>query len=101
MLKKRFKRKTQIIIKAVYLSKELNTLLGDSLAQNHYISPRERISFLIQATTCYNFNYYFSCYQSLLCFFTYDGKVHNKAYSYSRFFLNKQLNKILIANTLK
>jgi hypothetical protein len=101
VLKKKYNLAKQLILKANYLEKYLTTVLTKSLAENHHLSPFDRLSYFMQDESNFNFYNYFSTYQKLYCLISLSPKVHNKAYHYSRFFLNKQLNKLICSNTLK
>ena len=101
MIKNQHRLRKQVIIKQAYSDPFLLNLLVKSLKTNTNIEPITRISFLVSKVyNFYRFNY-FHTYQKLQCLITLSGKVHNRTYQYSRFFLNKQLAFLTIANTLK
>lgn len=79
----------------------METLLKKSLMKNHYVEPIDRLSFLAQEDFTDQLQYRYSTYQKLICLISLSPKVSNKAYSYSRFFFNKQLEKLAISGTLK
>ncbi len=79
----------------------MDILLNKSLQNNHNIEPLDRISYFSQEEYTDDLYFKWSTFQKLHCLITASPKVHNKSYHYSRFFLNKQLNKLVICNTLK
>lgn len=101
MLKKNYQFQKQLILKYNYKQDFFWNLLVRSIAMNHYIEPITRISYL--ATNWTNTDRYrrFATYQKLQCLTTLSFKVPNKSFAFSRFFLNKQLDKLVFANTLK
>ena len=101
MLKKKNKLQKQLLIKYNYAQLFLENLLNSSLKKNHYLDPLNRISYLVNEDYVNNLFFKFSTYQKLLCPISLSHKVPNKSYMYSRFFLNKQLDKLVIANTFK
>jgi hypothetical protein len=101
MLKKKYNLYKQLFTKHNYRKKYLTLLLVKSLAHNHLLSPLNRISFLSQPDYFDNIFHKFSCFQKLHCLVTLSPKVSNREYFYSRFFLNKQLEKLVVSNTLK
>lgn len=101
MLKKKYNLQKQLVIKHNYIKNHVTLVIQKSLGANHFIKPMERISFLAQSETSQTLFFRFSTLQKLHCLITLSPKVHNKAFYYSRFFLNKQLDKLTIANTLK
>lgn len=72
-----------------------------SLGRNHGIDPIDRLSYLSRDTYLNNLYFKWSTFQKLTCLISLSTKVPSKSYNYSRFFLNKQLNKLVISNTLK
>jgi len=101
MLKKSYRVKKQNLVKTNFIELELFQLIKDSLSRNNAMTPLDRISYNAKTLSCFNPKSYFSTYQKLLCFYTDNYKVTTRDYNYSRFFLNKQLNKILLSNTFK
>lgn len=101
MLKKKYKLKNQLYIKVNYTKLYLVDLLSLSLKKNHFIDPLNRISYFGQEDFRDNMYYKFSTFQKLLCLNSLSPKVPNKAYLYSRFFLNKQVDKLFVSNTFK
>ena len=101
MLKKKYNFQKQLLIKYNYKRIFIMQLLTGSLLKNHYVDPLNRLSFLAQNDYVDDLYYKYSTYQKLLCLISLCPKVHNKSYNYSRFFLNKQLEKLVISNTLK
>lgn len=101
MLKKRYNIQKQLFIKYNYKQLFFDKILETSLKVNKYIYPIDRLSYFSQEDYVDNIYYRFSTFQKLTCLISLSPKVHNKSYNYSRFFLNKQFNKLSIANTLK
>lgn len=101
MLKKRYNLQKQLYLKYNYKKLYLSSLLNASLSTNHYISPVDRLSYLAKEDYVDNLYFKFSTFQKLTCLISLSVKVHSKQYHYSRFFLNKQLNKLSISNTVK
>ena len=101
MLKKKYNLFKQLFLKYNFQKIFFNSLLTKSFAKNHFIAPLIRISFFSQPDYVDNFLYRFKSYQKLQCLISLSPKVHSKKYHYARFFLNKQLDKLTIANTLK
>jgi len=101
VLKKKYNLQKQLHLKHNYKKLFVTSLINKSLGKNHYIAPLERISQLCQPNFVETLLYKFSTFQKLQCLITLSGKVHSRSYSYSRFFLNKQFDKITISNTLK
>jgi len=88
-------------LKHNYIRLHLESLLQKSLSKNQYIDPIDRLSFFAREDYVDDLYFKFSTFQKLTCLISLSHKVHNKGYHYSRFFLNKQLNKLSISNTLK
>lgn len=101
MLKKNYNVQKQLVLKFNYKNDFLLTLLKTSFSKNHFLSALDRISFLHRYDTIDNLYFRFNTYQKLHCLITNSPKVNSRKYHYSRFFLNKQLEKLTIANTLK
>lgn len=101
MLKKRYNIQKQLFIKYNYRRLFFEQVIEISLKVNRYIDPINRLSYLAQEDYVDNIYYRFSTFQKLTCLISLSPKVHNRSYNYSRFFLNKQFNKLSIANTLK
>lgn len=101
MLKKKNTLEKQLIIKQSYLSDSLETIIVDSLRTNVSLKPHVRLSFLVKKNSAFNRFNFFKTYQKLHCLVSLSPKVHNRAYHYSRFFLNKQLPFLTVSNTLK
>ena len=101
MLKKKYNLNKQLVVKQAYQENHLERLLLQSFKENHKINPINRLSFFCQEESLLNIWNYFCSYQKLQCLVTLSSKVSSKNYHYSRFFLNKQLNKLVISNTLK
>ncbi len=101
MLKKKYNLQKQIFLKHNYRRLFLEKLFNLSLSSNQLLEPGERLSFFSR-DSYYNDLYHKWCtLQKLTCLISLSPKVPSKSYHYSRFFLNKQLNKLVIANTLK
>ena len=90
-----------MIVKQSYQENHFKEVLVKSFKENMQINPLNRLSFFCQDEEYLNIWSYFKSYQKLLCLITLSDKVSSKSYHYSRFFLNKQLNKLVISNTLK
>jgi hypothetical protein len=101
LLKKKYNLQKQLILKHNKKQSFLNNLLKKSFFKNHFIQPILRISFLSQNNNINNLYHCYNTYQKLYCLITISGKVSNKHYGYSRFFLNKQLEKLTISGTIK
>lgn len=101
MLKKKYNLQKQLTLKVNYVNHFTFNLLLQSLAENHELSPLNRLSYFMKTLDHFNFFFYFATYQKLHCLITMSPKVPNKRYLYSRFFFNKQLNYLTCANTLK
>lgn len=101
MLKKKYNYQHQLFVKYKYKQTFLKLLLIRSFMKNHFLTPKERISYFAQPITIDDITHRFSTYQKLYCLITASPKVHNREYHYSRFFLNKQLDKLTISNTLR
>ncbi len=101
MLKKRYNLQKQIILKHNYRKLFFNILFKKSLKKNHFLEPLERLSYFAQDDYVRNLYFKFSTFQKLTCLISLSHKVHSKSYHYSRFFLNKQLDKLSISNTVK
>ena len=96
--RKRFK-KNQLVLKLLYLKRELKEKILKSLKKNHFNNYTFRLSFTFNFFS--NKKEYFKTLQKLLCPFSLCKKVPNKHFNYSRFFLNKKLNSFNINNTYK
>jgi len=101
VLKKKYNLQKQIYLKHNYKSLFLEKLLTLSLARNHSIDPIDRLTYLSRDSYLNNLYFKWSTFQKLTCLISLSTKVPSKGYNYSRFFLNKQLNKLVISNTLK
>lgn len=96
--RKRFK-KNQLILKLIYIKKELKNRIFNSLKKNHFNHYIFRLSFTL------NFfkvkTQFFKTFQKLICPYSLSQRVPNKKFHYSRFFLNKKLNTFNINNVFK
>lgn len=101
MLKKKYRIQKQLIIRQSFVKTNLFRILVSSLGTNVLLAPHVRLSFLMTNTIMFNSFNFFRTYQKLHCLISMSTKVSNKSYHYSRFFLNKQLAFLTIANTLK
>jgi hypothetical protein len=99
-LKKKKFRKNQIILKMIFIKNELKRLIHKSLFRNHFNNFLFRLSFTISDFFNKQKNF-FKSLQKLFCPFTLEKKVPSKHFLFSRFFLNKRLNGLLICNTFK
>ncbi len=96
--RKRFKQ-NQLILKLLYIKRELKERILKSLKKNHFNHFEFRLSFTINFFT--NKNQYFKTFQKLICPYSLSKRVPNKKFYYSRFFLNKKLNSFNISNVYK
>jgi hypothetical protein len=101
MLKKKYNFQNQVIIKYNYKKNFVSSLITNSLKTNHSLIPIARLSLFGNSNLTDDFFFNFSTYQTLVCLISLSPKVHNKKISYSRFFFNKQLERLTISNTLK
>ncbi len=101
MLKKKYNLQKQLFLKYNYKKQFLSQLLKKSFSKNHFLQPSIRLSFMYTENFLNDILYRFNTYQKLLCLITSSPKVNSRKYHYSRFFLNKQLEKLVISNTLK
>lgn len=101
VLKKKYNFNKQLILKYNKNKTFLTNILLSSLASNHYILPLDRLSYFARPETIYDLYYRFCTYLKLTCLISLSNKVPNKQYRYSRFFLNKQLNKIVLSGVIK
>jgi hypothetical protein len=97
--KKRF-RKKQLLLKMIFIKRELNLLIQKSLFRNHYNHYIFRLSFTINSVFKERKDF-FKTLQKLFCPFTLEKKIPSKHFMFSRFFLNKRLNSLRISNTSK
>ncbi len=101
MLKKKYNLQKQMYIKHNYKKLYLTSLLYRSLRKNQYIPAVDRLSYLAKEDHVDNLYFKFCTFQKLTCLISLSAKVHHRKYQYSRFFLNKQLDKLSMSNTLK
>lgn len=101
LLKKKYNLQKQLILKHNFKKNYLHNLILKSLSLNHFITPLERISFFSQTWFVENLFHKFASFQKLHCLVSLSNKVPHRKYHYSRFFLNKQFEKLTISNTLK
>ena len=101
MLKKKYNLQKQLFLKHNFKKNFITLLIFKSLKLNHFIAPLERISFFSQSSSSDDLFFKFFSFQKLHCLITLSTKVPQRRYHYSRFFLNKQLEKLVISNTLK
>lgn len=101
MLKKKYNLNKQLALKATHIESWVEVLFAKSLGQNMFLTPINRISYLMKSAEQFNLFSYFNTYQKLHCLITLSPKVPNKSFYYSRFFINKQLNNLTCSNTLK
>lgn len=101
MLKKKQQSYRQVLLKVEYKNFFLKKLLALSLSANHFIPPVERIGHFQNKIFFDNIYSRLDSYQKLYCLISFSSKVPNKKFHYSRFFLNKQLNNLVISNTIK
>jgi hypothetical protein len=101
LFKKKYSFHKQIIFRNLFTLNFANVILIKSFQENQFLKPLNRISFFANKDSIDNLFTRFNTYQKLHCLISLSQKVPNKSYHYSRFFLNKQLNKLTLANTLK
>ena len=101
LLKKNYQASKQLIIKHNYKKLFLEQLLINSLRSNQFLNPVHRLSYFAKQNHEESRFFKFSTYQKLWCLVSLSTKVNNKSFHYSRFFLNKQLGKLMISNTFK
>jgi hypothetical protein len=99
LLKRKHDKYDQTILKLNFKKFELENTLKKSLYRNQSLEPNVRLRFSIKDKN--SKEYFFKSLQRLSCLVTLMGKVPNKKFFYSRFFLNKQLNRLTVANTFK
>jgi len=95
--KKRLKLNQDLLTKKLYYF-ELKDLINNSLVRNKSIIANIRLTFKINKTSNL---YYFKSRQKLICLFSLSCKVPNKQFFYSRFYLNAQINQLMINNIFK
>lgn len=101
MLKKKNQVSRQLFIKTNYKKLFLEQLLVNSLRSNQFLNPVDRLSYFSKKSHEDHRFFKFSTYQKLWCLISLSTKVSSKSFHYSRFFLNKQLGKLMISNTFK
>ena len=97
--KKKFKQQ-QILLKHFFKKNELKLLIENSLFKNHYNHYIFRTSFTVKNNNT-DVNFFFQSRQKLICLQLLNKKVPSSKFLFSRFFLNKQLNSLKIANVTK
>lgn len=100
VFKRKLFKKKQILLKLIYVKKELKLLMYKSLLRNHYNDYIFRLSFTINKFF-HEKKDYFKTLQRMYCPYTLSKKVPSKHYLFSRFYLNKQLNYLKMSNTYK
>jgi hypothetical protein len=101
LLKKKHHKYEQTLLKLTFKEFELLTKLKISLYRNQYLNPEIRLRFSIYEKKKISKKYFFKSIQKLICLISLNNKVPNKKYFYSRFYLNKQLNRLTVTNTFK
>lgn len=101
MLKKRHQINKQILIKVDYKVFFFKKLLASSLSTNQFTLPIDRLGHFQNKISFEGIYSRFCTYQKLYCLVSFSNKVANKKFHFSRFFLNKQLNNLVISNTIK
>lgn len=96
-----YRHQKQLFTKVNYKNQYIEFLIKKSISRNSQLNPLERISLLSRDNFEDNIYHKFSTYQKLYCLISLSGKVPNKKFHFSRFFFNKQLNNLVVANTLK
>lgn len=97
--RKRFK-KMQLMLKFLFLKKELKLLIYKSLLRNHFNNFLFRLSFTINMFF-FEKKDFFKSMQKLICPFSLSKKVPSQKFLFSRFYLNKTLNSLNIGNVYK
>ncbi len=101
MLKKKYNLKKQFILKYNYYRYFNFNIVVKSLSKNFLLKPLYRLSYLAQADYVTNLYFKFSTYHKLTCLVSLSQKVPNKQCNYARFFLNKQLDKLVLSGVFK
>lgn len=93
-------RKKYVDIKKIqyfnFKYKNLNKLLISSFKNNFYQNYMKRISFYIQKFNVNSNKQFYQSQNKLYCPITFSKKVPNKKIMYSRFYLIKNLNGLII-----
>jgi|CXWK01.1.fsa_nt_gi hypothetical protein len=77
-------------------SDRINILIKKSLLRNYQIQPKIRLSFIIQkdyANTAYKF---YKSQNKLQCQMSYSFKVPSKKINFSRFYLTRSVDRLLL-----
>ena len=75
-------------------------LISNTFSKNFLLKPLDRLSYLAKLDNTNNLYFNFSTYHKLTCLISLSQKVPNKKCNYSRLFLNKQLDKLVISGGL-
>lgn len=79
----------------------MSKLISHSFTKNFLLNPLARLSYLAQLDNTTSLYFKFSSYHKLTCLISLSQKVPNKKCNYSRFFLNKQLDKLTLSGVFK
>ena len=101
MLKKTYFFNKQIALKFNKKILYIYNLILTSFLLNHQLLPINRLSFLGKSNIVDNHFYRYSTHCKLVCPISLSYKVPNKNYQYSRFFFNKQMNKLVLSWVVK
>lgn len=99
MLKKKKLKLYQDILTKKFPQTEPKTLIDKSFFKNQGIHYTQRIA--VGVTINNKSRIFFKTKQKLLCLFNLSTKVPNKNFSYSRFYLNHEMDQLKICNTFK
>lgn len=97
LFKRKLFKKKQLLLKYIFLQKELDIIIRKSLFKNHSNNYMFRLTFTVNTDKYSKLNY-FRTIQKLICPYSLSKKVPSKHFLFSRFFLNKRLNSLNISN---
>lgn len=101
LLKKKYNFNNVLILKYNKNKDFLINLITNSLSLNHSLKPIDRLSYFARKPEADSLHYKYSTFLKLTCFVSLSNKVPNKQYGYSRFFLNKQMSKLVLSGAVK
>lgn len=101
MLKRKILFTKKILKFKIWRQQISKNLLTKSFQTNHFIKPKERLSFFIK-TEKHNFNCtYYKSQNKLHCFMTYSMRVPTSKLNLSRFYINKGFDQLYLTNYQK
>ena len=101
MLKRKVLFVKKILKFKIWNKSILDRLLLRSFCENHFLIPKNRISFFIKTEKRNYDHFYYKSQNRLHCYLTYSMRVPNSKVHLSRYYLNKGVDRLWLTHYQK